>query len=207
MLQSATVTPATLAILKQLMQIPALQQFNLVGGTALALQIGHRISIDLDLFTPTDFDNTQLIEILQSLGNLEILADKPPFLQVRLDDLKIDFLKFPYPFVQEYIEIEGVRLVPIESIAVMKLLAIARRGVKKDFFDLYFLLERYSMIELVQLFEKKIPQVDLFHIFKSLLYFEDAEQEADPKMRLKVSWKKVKKVITQKVQVYLRSLV
>lgn len=207
MLQSATVTPATLAILKQLMQIPALQQFNLVGGTALALQIGHRISIDLDLFTPTDFDNTQLIEILQSLGNLEILADKPPFLQVRLDDLKIDFLKFPYPFVQEYIEIEGVRLVPIESIAVMKLLAIARRGVKKDFFDLYFLLERYSMIELVQLFEKKIPQVDMFHIFKSLLYFEDAEQEADPKMRLKVSWKTVKKVITQKVQVYLRSLV
>lgn len=207
MLQSATVTPATLAILKQLMQIPALQQFNLVGGTALALQIGHRISIDLDLFTPTDFDNTQLIEILQPLGNLEILADKPPFLQVRLDDLKIDFLKFPYPFVQEYIEIEGVRLVPIESIAVMKLLAIARRGVKKDFFDLYFLLERYSMIELVQLFEKKIPQVDLFHIFKSLLYFEDAELEADPKMRLKVSWKKVKKVITQKVQVYLRSLV
>lgn len=122
---------------------------------------------------------------------------------MRLDDVKIDFLKFPYPFVQDFIEIEGIRLVSIESIAVMKLLAIARRGVKKDFFDLYFILELYNMGALVQMFEAKLPNVDLFHILKSLTYFGDAELDADPKMIKKVKWTTVKKVITQKTQVYL----
>lgn len=206
MLQSATVSAGTLAILKAIMQMPELQQFNLVGGTSLALQMGHRLSIDLDLFTYEEFDSTRIIQALQPLGSLDILVDKPPFLQVRLDDLKIDFLKFPYPLVQEFIEIEGVRLVSIENIAVMKLLAIARRGVKKDFFDLYFLLERFSMTEIVKLFETKMPNVDMFHIFKSMTYFEDADPEADPKMLLKVTWAAVKKVIIQKVQAYLRSL-
>jgi hypothetical protein len=206
MLQSATVSAGTLAILKAIMQMPTLHQFNLVGGTALALQIGHRLSIDLDLFTSEEFDSSQVIQALQPLGNLDILVNKPPFLQVRLDDLKIDFLKFPYPLVQEFIEVEGVRLVSIENIAVMKLLAIARRGVKKDFFDLYFLLEKYSMAEIVQLFESKMPNVDMFHIFKSMTYFEDADLDADPKMLLKVTWATVKKIITQKVQVYLKSL-
>ncbi len=186
--------------------MPTLHQFNLVGGTALALQIGHRLSIDLDLFTSEEFDSSQVIQALQPLGNLDILVDKPPFLQVRLDDLKIDFLKFPYPLVQEFIKVEGVRLVSIENIAVMKLLAIARRGVKKDFFDLYFLLEKYSMAEIVQLFESKMPNMDMFHIFKSMTYFEDADLDADPKMLLKVTWATVKKVITQKVQAYLKSL-
>jgi hypothetical protein len=80
------------------MQEPAFQQFRLVGGTALALQMGHRISIDLDLFTNEDFDSNAIVLALQPMGSLEILVDKPPFLQVRLDDVKVDFLKYPYPF-------------------------------------------------------------------------------------------------------------
>lgn len=203
MLQSAAVYPATLAILKKVMQMQEFHQFNLVGGTALALQIGHRISIDLDLFTHEEYDSAVLVKPLGQLGNLDILVDKPPFFQVRLDDVKMDFLKFPYPFVQEFQEIEGVRLVSVEAIAVMKLMAIARRGVKKDFFDLYFILERYTLVELVEIFEAKMPHVDLFHIFKSLTYFEDAELDGDPKMLVSVSWQKVKEVITKKVGYYL----
>lgn len=141
---------------------------------------------------------------MQRLGNLEVLVDKPPFLQVRLDEVKIDFLKFPYPFVQDFIEVEGVRLVPIENIVVMKLLAIARRGVKKDFFDLYFILERYSMDEVVRLFLAKMPHVDMFHIFKSLTYFGDADPDANPKMLMKVTWPVVKKTIMRKVHAYVK---
>ena len=204
MLQSATVHPETLAILKQIMSMPLLKQFNLVGGTALSLQIGHRISVDLDLFSSLDFDNMAIIQALEPLGNLTILVDNPPFLQMRLNDIKIDMLKYPYAFVQEYREIEGVRLVSIETIATMKLLAAARRGAKKDFFDLYFLLERYSLSDLLEQFEKTLPHTDSFHIIKSLTYFDDANKEVNPKMLIKVNWQTVKKTLEQKVETYLK---
>ncbi|WP_373548538.1 nucleotidyl transferase AbiEii/AbiGii toxin family protein [Haliscomenobacter sp.] len=117
MLQSATVHPATLALLKKIMQSPALQQFNLVGGTALALQIGHRISIDLDLFTEEDYDDVLVLQSLVPFGELDVLVNNPPFLQLKLDNIKVDFLKFPYPLIQDFIEVDQVRLVTVENIA------------------------------------------------------------------------------------------
>ena len=203
MLQSATVHPATLALLKKIMQSPALQQFNLVGGTALALQIGHRISIDLDLFTEEDYDDVLVLQSLAPFGELDVLVNNPPFLQLKLDNIKVDFLKFPYPLIQDFTEMDQVRLVTVENIAMMKLLAIARRGSKKDFVDLFFILKQYSLGELVQLFEKKLPHIDMFHILKSLTYFEDAELDADPKMILKASWSEIKKNIIKKVNAFL----
>lgn len=128
-------------------------------------------------------------------------------MQLRIDDVKMDLLKFPYAFVQEYQEIEGVRLVSVENIAVMKLLAASRRGVKKDFYDLYFILERYTMGEIVDFFKKKIPNVDMFHILKSLTYFGDADPDPDPKMLIKVSWAVVKKTIILKTQAYLNTII
>ena len=204
MLQSATVDPKTLGLLKQVMSIPALASFNLVGGTALSLQIGHRISIDLDLFSNQDFDNATIIHALEPLGELDVVVDNPPFLQMRLDDVKLDFLKYPYPFIQDYQEIEGVRLVSIENIGTMKLTAIGRRGAKKDFFDIYFLLERYTLAQLLEHFKQTLPRVDAFHIVKSLTYFDDAEKELNPEMLIKVSWQTVKKTIEKKVEAYLK---
>lgn len=206
MLQTSTVYPDTLAILNRVMEMPALSSFNLVGGTALALQIGHRISIDLDLFTHQDYDDAVILDAVKNLGQVEIFVNKPPFLQLRVDDVKMDFLKFPYAFVQEYETIEGVRLVSVETIAVMKLLAVSRRGVKKDFYDLYFILERYTLAEIVYLFKVKLPNVDMFHILKSLTYFGDADPDPDPKMLIKVSWAVVKKTIIAKTQAYLKTM-
>lgn len=183
--------------------MPEFRQFNLVGGTSLSLQIGHRISIDLDLFTFDDFDSSSLAESLQTMGDLEIIIDKPPFFQTKLNQVKLDFLKFGYPFVRQFQEIEGVRLVSVETIAVMKLMAIARRGAKKDFFDLYFILEIYSVAQVVEFFRAHLPHVDLFHVLKSLTYFEEAEVDANPKMLKKVTWQQVKKTILQKVGAYL----
>jgi hypothetical protein len=110
-------------------------------------------------------------------------------------------------YVQEYKEIEGVCLVSIENIAVMKLLAVSRRGVKKDFYDLYFILERYTLAEIVDLFKEKLPNVDMFHILKSLTYFGDADPDPDPKMFIKVSWTIVKKAIVTKTQTYLKTMI
>ena len=204
MLQSATVHQGTLELLKKIMHMPVLQSFNLVGGTALSLQIGHRISVDLDLFSNQDFDNATITRALEAIGNLAVLVDNPPFLQVRLDDVKVDMLKYPYAFVEQYNEIEGVRLVSVETIATMKLLAVARHGAKKDFFDIYFLLERYTLAQLLAQFEKILPNIDTFHIVKSMTYFGDAEAELNPKMLIKVSWQTVKKTIEKKVEIYLK---
>jgi len=185
------------------MKLTDFHQFSLVGGTALALQIGHRISIDLDLFTYQDYDQQNIWRVIETMGDAERIVDKPPFLQVRLNDVKVDFLKFPYPFVQEYTTIDGIRMAPIKLIAVMKLLAIARRGVKKDFYDLYFILKQYHIHEVVNYFSHLLPNVDLFHILKSLTYFEDAESDAEPKMLEKVSWKDVKIGISDVTHHYL----
>lgn len=205
MLQTATVYPSTLDVLRKIMQDATFKQFNLVGGTALALQIGHRISIDLDLFTSEDYSADRILTGLSSIGLVNIVIDNPPFLQVNIDDLKLDFLKFPYSFIASHHIIDGIRLASVEHIAVMKLLAIARRGAKKDFFDLYYILEQYTLEEIMMLFEKILPHVDLFHILKSLSYFDDAEMDADPIMIKKTTWKTVKSVISTKVKVYLQS--
>jgi len=204
MLHTATVHPDTLGILRTVMHSPVFQQFNLVGGTSLSLQIGHRISIDLDLFTYTAYDPTIIIDALAPLGQLDILINKPPFLQVRLNDVKMDFLKFPYNFINNYVEIDGVRLVPIEYISIMKLLAIARRGVKKDFYDFYFILKKYTFSEVIAFFEEVLPNVELFQIIKSLTYFGDAEPDPDPVMLIPVTWEEVKAEITIQTQKYLR---
>lgn len=205
MLQSAAVYPSTLDILKKIMDETTFDQFNLVGGTALALQIGHRISIDLDLFTHEEYSAEAILEGLHQIGKVDIIIDKPPFLQVNIDNLKLDFLKFPYNFVRHHQIIEGVRLVSIEHIAIMKLLAIARRGAKKDFFDLYFILQQYTLKEVISFFEKTLSHIDLFHILKSLTYFDDAENDADPIMIKSATWKAVKTVITTKVNHYLQN--
>jgi predicted nucleotidyltransferase component of viral defense system len=188
------------------MALPSLSNFNLVGGTALALQLGHRISIDLDLFTAYNFDN-QLIEIeLEKIGKTSNVSMQSNSLAIVLDEVKIDFFKYPYDFVKDFITVEEVRLLPIETIAVMKFIAISNRGAKKDFYDLYALLEIYKIEELVGFFQEKLPNFNAFHIIKSLTYFEDAELQSDPISLKKINWKTVKKVITQKVNNYTSNL-
>jgi predicted nucleotidyltransferase component of viral defense system len=106
-----------------------------------------------------------------------------------------------YPILFPTLEIEGVRMLDIRDIAAMKLKAIAQRGSKKDFYDIYFLLELIPLSEMLRLFSEKFAQYEIFHIIKSLTYFEDAEQYADPKVfDAKVTWNKVKNRIFKEIQ-------
>jgi len=136
LLQTRTVEPRTLALLKQLMSIPQVSPFYLVGGTALALQLGHRISIDLDLFTTESFDKVDLIETIIDNFEVTIESEGKNMLITYINEIKVDFVKMSYPILFPTLHIEGVRMLDIQDIAPMKLKAIVQRGSKKDFFDI-----------------------------------------------------------------------
>ncbi|MCC7246332.1 MAG: nucleotidyl transferase AbiEii/AbiGii toxin family protein [Saprospiraceae bacterium] len=186
--------------MKSLMSKTYLEQFTLVGGTALALQIGHRKSIDLDLFSVTDIDTDLLLENLQKDYRMIPKIQTKGSLISDIEDIKVDFIRFKYSFAEPVRVIDGIRLLSIADIAPMKIDAIAGRGSKKDFYDLYYLLEQYSLQEILDLYSQKYQHSTLFHVIKSLAWFEDAEPQALPGvLDKKVTWEKVKKRIVQAV--------
>lgn len=189
MLHVESVEPFTLGLLKSLMSRKYLDQFVLVGGTALALQIGHRKSIDLDMFSVSDIDTGALLENLQKDYSVQPFVQTKGSLISDVEGIKVDFIRFKYAFAYPIIEIDGIRLLTIEDIAPMKLDAITGRGSKKDFFDLYFLLDRFSLPELLELYSRKYAHSTLFHVIKSLTWFEDAEPQVLPDVQdKKVTW-------------------
>ena len=201
MLQTRTVEPATLELLKRLMLLPILEPFFLVGGTAIALQLGHRKSIDLDLFTTEPFNNSNLIGVLANNFEISIELEEPNMLITNIEGIKVDFVKMGYPIEYPTLLIEEVRMLDLRDIAPMKLKAIAQRGDKKDFFDIHFLLDHLPLETMISLFKQKFKMHEVFHIVKSLTYFEDAEQSANPVVFDKsVTWQKVKASINRAVK-------
>jgi len=200
MLQTRTVEPRTLELLKQLMLLPEIEPFYLVGGTALALQFGHRISIDLDFFTIESFKKNELINLLEKRFTISIESEGKQMLMTYINKIKVDFVKMAYPILYPPVEVEGIRMLDLRDIAPMKLKAVVQRGSKKDFFDIYFLLQQMSITELIELFKKKFQLQEIFHVIKSLTYFEDAEANPDPLVfDKKITWTKVKNQIIKEV--------
>ena len=117
--------------------------------------------------------------------------------------VKVDIIKYPYSLIKQPITIDGIRLLTKEDIIPMKLSAIGNRGSKKDFYDIYFLLQEYNLEEMFIMFEQKFPNVNYFHIIKSLTYFDDADTELNPKMLIKTSWEQVKNEIKKQVKKYI----
>lgn len=201
MLQTRTIEPRTLELLKSLMTLPSVDPFFLVGGTSLALQMGHRVSIDLDLFTPEIFDKNHLLESLYPDFQVSVESESQQMLLTYIDDVKVDFVKMGYPILFPTLVVEGIRMLDIRDIAAMKLKAIAQRGSKKDFYDIYFLTDILTIEEMLSIFQDKFKQHEVFHIVKSLTYFEDAEAFADPIVfDKKITWVKVKKLINEEVK-------
>jgi hypothetical protein len=180
----------------------ALKQFNLVGGTALSLQIGHRKSIDLDMFTQADFEATDLLQHLIDEGYDPLVKySQKQTLIIEIEGIKVDFIRFRYPFANDIKVIEGIRLVDIQDIACMKIDAIMGRGKKKDFCDLYFLLQYHTLNEIMRWYAQMFKHSTLFHVYKSLTWFEDADLDADLDVYdRKYSWEKVKKTIRKMVE-------
>lgn len=192
MLQYRTVHPGTVELLKKLMQVPALADFFLAGGTSLALQIGHRESYDLDFFSRTAFSTTDILLNLEDAFGANLVSRSEHILILFIREIKVDFVYHPYPLKNPIIEEDGIRLLHIEDIAAMKLSAVAGRGRKRDFFDLYFILREFSLPALLNFYAEKYGESSVFHALRSLTYFEDAEADADPALFEDISWNKVK---------------
>ncbi|RYU94157.1 nucleotidyl transferase AbiEii/AbiGii toxin family protein [Emticicia agri] len=205
MLQTQSVYPETLGVLKELMKEPSLNEFYLVGGTAFALQIGHRISVDIDLFTNTPFDSIILSAELKEKYDFKENLNRGYFLQGQIKDIKVDILKYPYKPLNDLIEIEGIRMIVLADIASMKMAAITNRGRKRDFIDLYFLLKHYSLKQIIEWYQQKYD-AEIFMLLQSLVYFEDADNDIDLNMIVPTSWEDVKKAIKSEVQSYLKSV-
>jgi predicted nucleotidyltransferase component of viral defense system len=197
MLHRRTVEPSTFSLLNELMALPQLSEFYLVGGTALALQIGHRWSVDLDLFCDLVWDSESIMDSLPR--PLEKAAASPVFQGYFIRDVKCDFVRYSYPRQLSLVEEDGIRMASTLEIAAMKLMAITNRGKKKDFFDLHFLFKMYSMTEIFDLFVKKYPETQPFLVLRSLCYFGDAEKEDDPIMFERIDWETIKKSIRTSV--------
>lgn len=205
MLHFKTIDSRTLELLNQLMVIPEFSELNLVGGTSLALQIGHRKSIDLDLFGHLDIDDYNLTEILNQFKSVTLLNKTANIKTFLIDDIKVDFVNYPYHWLKACIKHHKIRLATKTDIAAMKLAAVTGRGTKKDFIDIYSLFEYFSLETMFQFYNKKFPDGSDFMVLKSLTYFEDAEEEQLPFMIHEIDWNEVKSKIVSETKSFINS--
>ena len=202
MLHFETIEPATLELLKKIQSIPEFQGTRLVGGTSLALQLGYRQSIDLDIFGDVPYDTATLIQMLSGMGNIMVLQDSPAIHIFLINGVKVDFVDFKFPWGQDPLEEDGVRLAQLEDIAAMKVTTAIGRGTKKDFIDIATLLQTYTLKQILDFYQSKNPNSSLFMATKSLLYFDDAEKDAMPRMFSSLTWEETKQIITDAVEKY-----
>ncbi len=196
MLYPATVHPETLGLLKNLMQLPGLQGFNLAGGTALALQIGHRISVDLDFFGEVEFEALDIIDAIRDIAEVKIISQSRAILILNTSGVKTDFVRYRYPLLNPVVNIDGLRLLSTLDIGAMKLAAITNRGRQRDFFDLFYLLRTHTLKELLNAYNTKYADGSEFLVMKSIIYFDDAEEDDLPAVfDSSVNWTLVKRTI------------
>lgn len=181
MLQTQTVERGTFSLLAKLMKDSVLSRFNLAGGTSLSLQIGHRRSIDLDLFTEDNFDTFKLNKHMESVYGFIRQFEEANTLSGMIEGVKIDLITFPYPPVRPYLKEEfGIRLYSMYDIAAMKLGAISQNGTRlKDFIDIACLSSRMSFAEMLESYSKKFPQSNPIIPCKALNYYDDINHAVD----------------------------
>ncbi len=202
-----TLYPKTKQVLEKLKNLPLLKRFYLAGGTALALQLGHRKSQDLDFFT-SDFPKRDLLLQALALLNPKIIQEAPGTIDLLISGIKVSFLEYNYPVINKFVVFEKVNLASVVDIACMKLSAISSRGSKKDFIDLYEILKKSDLKTLFTTFEKKFKNVKFqkLHLLKSICFFADADKEPDPQYLKKYNWQEVKNKLQQEVKNYLKKL-
>lgn len=200
MLQTQTVVPQLLELLNKIMSEKLFSEFNLVGGTALALQMGHRNSIDIDLFGNKEIHSDLFINKLSDLGQIKVLQSTKNILVTNINNIKVDFVNYKYPLLSECLFEDNIRMLSKRDIAAMKLNAIAGRGSKKDFIDLYFLLKEFSLEQILSSYEEKYKDGSVFMVQKSLTYFDDADLQQQPKMFIDFDWENCKKTILKQVK-------
>jgi predicted nucleotidyltransferase component of viral defense system len=174
--------------------------FYLAGGTALAIHLSHRISVDLDWFTPDAFQDGMMLA--QSLRNsdveLEIEQVSPGTLHGSVKGVRVTFLQYQYPLLKPLEQWDEMNcpLASLEDLACMKLSAVAQRGARKDFCDIYALGKKaFSLSQMLGFYQKKFSIRDIGSVLYGLAYFDDAESERMPRMLWDVTWRKIRNTI------------
>lgn len=188
-----TITDGTAATLRTLRGQGFIGDAYLAGGTALALRFGHRLSVDLDFFTPELFDEDALLARLQGLPEFSLVAKAPHAIHAVIRGTKVSFLGYSYRRLFPPAHFEGVPVADPRDIACMKLSAIASRGTKRDFIDLYVASGRFGLAEILNWFARKYAEVHYsrIHILKSLTFFADAGKDPMPHMLISLEWNDV----------------
>lgn len=208
MLRTETVSPELLKVLRQLMEVESLHNFRLVGGTALSLQLGHRDSVDIDLFSYKDFPAEKICTDLSKKFKLErpIKAEGGIMIRTSLNGVKVDIVNNNSKFIYDVFIEDGIRMATLEDIAAMKIKIICDpftgRKTKKDLADVAYLLDKLSLKEMVSFFKEKYPTMAAYEesVILRLKDFDDAEKTILPKMLNGMTWEKIK----QKIQTSLK---
>lgn len=204
-MEKSSISTEAKNVLDKIGKTEIVKNFYLAGGTALALQLNHRESVDLDWFSAEVFSNKKIIECLSGLGVFELNQEDEGTVHGTLDGVKVSFLFYSQKPLFPLVDLEGAKMASEKDIAAMKLSAISSRGSKKDFIDFYFLLKKYSLKELFEVFEKKYEEIkyNKIHLLKSLAYFDDAEEDPMPIMIENADWEKMKEELREKTADFL----
>ena len=204
MLHKETVTPGTLDLIQTLMQDHQLNSFYLVGGTALSLRIGHRESIDIDLFSSSDFDGDGLAVHLRNSYGADVKRHKGNYVSGSIGEVDFDFISHKYPSIRPIETIEGIRMMSNQDISAMKINAIVNSGQRiKDFIDMHYLLMEMPLNEILDYYCQKYPNVDPNTAKSSLMYHNDIDFNVPVKlMDAKLKWQDVQGSISKAVREY-----
>ena len=200
MLSLQTIRPDTLELLKIIASESIFSETRLVGGTSLALQYGHRQSIDLDFFGTIEDDAPAIRQCLSNFGNVQILKESKNIKIYFINEVKVDIVNYCYPWIDKAIIEDNIRLASPPDIAAMKVNAIVGRGSKKDFIDLYFLLQHYTLDQILSFYKTKYPDHNEFQALMSLSYFKDANLQGMPKMFKDADWEEIKEFVANEVR-------
>ena len=195
------IPPATESTIHALCDARVVDRFYLAGGTGLALQFGRRRSLDLDFFAPEHFDEDALLQRAQILEGFALVAKAPYTLNTTIQATKVSFLGHAYPILYPAHDFLGIPVADPRDIACMKVSAIASRGTKRDFVDLYFCALQFGLGEILEMFGRKYTQANFsrIHVLKSLTYFADAEKDPMPHMLVPVDWGEIKESLMSRV--------
>lgn len=195
-------------LLHRLSGLGSMASVYLGGGTALAMQLGHRVSADLDFFAPKEFDYATLMHEVRELGmNVTVMSQTPYHCEMMVEGIKVDYLRetisprFPLKTIAS--ESGKFQMADLADIGRMKLHAIASRGSKKDFIDLYCLTRTAISLEellVLALEEQETVRFNRLLFLKGLVDFEEAERDAQPFLLWKIEWKKVRADLTEEVK-------
>lgn len=199
MLHTSAVPTSLIGVLTAIQPKATAAGFALAGGTSLALRFGHRLSVDLDFFTTSSFDPTHLSQTL-GVGVESIIGQADGTLQLRIQEVKVEFLRHAYPPLAPRDVIEKIHLWSLPDVIAMKLNAISNRGSKKDFYDLAACLEHMTLPQMLDHYRAKYQPATLMMCIRSLAWFDDADAEPDPISLHEESWTTIKNRITTAIR-------